>query len=134
MDSPLFLKWSLLSPFIDTRERRVTCIRYVKSFLGRKGQSFQSCPAVGGVPLLEEWPMSFDAVVMFPDIRGPRDDTAMMRRVVIIPVTTCLSLRFDWRREPRPRRHESWHMISPCSREHRPRAALRMPRRPGSCV
>jgi hypothetical protein len=57
---------------------------------------------------LEEWPLSFDAVATCPDIRGPVDDAATMHRVMIIPVVTRLSLRFDWRREPRPWRRESW--------------------------
>jgi hypothetical protein len=52
--------------------------------------------------------MSFYAVATCPDIRDPRDDAAMARRVMIIPVATCLSLRFDWRGEMRPRRCESW--------------------------
>jgi hypothetical protein len=56
---------------------------------------------------LEEWPLSFDAVAMCPDIRSPVDDAAMTHRVVIIHVATRLSLWFDWRREPRPRRRES---------------------------
>jgi hypothetical protein len=81
---------------------------YVMSFLGRKIRGFQSCPVVSGVPLLEEWPLSFDAVVMCPNIRGPMDDTATTHRVMIIPVAMRLSLWFDWRRELRPRRHESW--------------------------
>jgi hypothetical protein len=65
-------------------------------------------PVVGGVPLLEEWLLSFDAVATCPVVRGPMDDAATTHRVVIIPMATCLSLRCDWRREPRPRRRESW--------------------------
>jgi hypothetical protein len=83
-------------------------MRYVMSFLGRKIQGLQSCPVVGGVPLLVEWLLSFDAVATCPDIRGPIDDAATMRRVMIIPMVTRLSLRFDWRREPMPWRGESW--------------------------
>jgi hypothetical protein len=90
----------------------VTCMCYVMPFLGRKIQGLQSCPVVGGVPLLEQWSLSFDAVATCSDIRGPVDDVAMTYRVKIIPVTTHLSLRFDWRREPRPRRHESWRAFT----------------------
>jgi hypothetical protein len=81
-------------------------MRYVMSFLGRKIRGLQYCPVVGGVPLLEEWPLSFDAVVTCPDIHGPMDDTATTHRVMIISVATCLSLQFDWRRESRPRRRD----------------------------
>jgi hypothetical protein len=48
-------------------------------------------PVVGGVLLSEEWLLSFDAVVTCPAIRSPVDDAATTRRVVIIPVATCLS-------------------------------------------
>jgi hypothetical protein len=48
-------------------------------------------PAVGGVLLLEEWLLSFDVVAMCPATRSPVDDATTMRRVVIIPVATCLS-------------------------------------------
>jgi hypothetical protein len=82
---------------------------YVMSFLGRKIQGLQSCLVVGGVPLLEEYLLSSNAIVTCPDICGPVDDAAMMRRVMIIPVAMRLSLWFDWHREPRPRRRESWH-------------------------
>jgi hypothetical protein len=57
---------------------------------------------------LEEWPLSFDDVATCPDIRGPVDDATTTHRLVIIPVATRLSLWFDWRRERRPRRRESW--------------------------
>jgi hypothetical protein len=67
---------------------------------------------VGGVPLLGEWLLSFDVVVMCPVIRSPMDDATTTHRVVIIPVATCLFLRFDWRRGPRPRRHESWRDLA----------------------
>jgi hypothetical protein len=46
---------------------------------------------VGGVSLLEEWLPSFDAIATCPVICSPVDDAAMTRRVVIIPVPTCLS-------------------------------------------
>jgi hypothetical protein len=48
-------------------------------------------PVVGGVSLLEEWLLSFEAVATCPATRSPVDDAATMRRVVIIPVETCLS-------------------------------------------
>jgi hypothetical protein len=57
--------------------------------------------------------LSFDVVAMCPDIRGPVDNTVTTRRVMIIPMATRLSLQFDWRREPRPRRRESWHDFTP---------------------
>jgi hypothetical protein len=62
---------------------------------------------------LEEWPLSFDAVATCPDIRGPVDNAATTHRVMIILMATHLSLRFDWRREPRPRRRESWRDFIP---------------------
>jgi hypothetical protein len=64
---------------------------YVISFLERKIRGPHSCPVVGGVPLLEEWPLSFDAVATCTNIRGSVDDAATTCRVVIIPVVTCLS-------------------------------------------
>jgi hypothetical protein len=91
-------KWSLPSLFIDARGMQ----GYMKSFLGRKNRSLQSCLVVGGVPLLKEWPMSFDAVATCSDICGHVDDAPTTCRVMIIPMATCLSLRFDRRREPRP--------------------------------
>jgi hypothetical protein len=48
-------------------------------------------PIVGGVSLLGEWLLSFDAAATCPVIRSPVDDTTMMHRVMIIPVATCLS-------------------------------------------
>jgi hypothetical protein len=48
-------------------------------------------PVVGGVLLLEEWLLSFGAVATCPAIRRLVDDVATMRRVVIIPMVTCLS-------------------------------------------
>jgi hypothetical protein len=65
------------------------------SFLGRKIRGLQSCPVLGGAPLLEEWPLFFNAVATCLDIRGPVDDAATTHRVMIIPVATRLSLRFD---------------------------------------
>jgi hypothetical protein len=64
---------------------------------------------------LEEWPLSFDTIATCLDICGLVYDTAMTHRVrvMIIPVATHLSLRFDWRREPRPRRCESWRDFTP---------------------
>jgi hypothetical protein len=71
------------------------------------GKEDPRSPVVGGVALLGEWLLSFDAVATCPVIRSPVDNAATTHRVVIIPVVTCLSLRFDWRRGPRPRRRES---------------------------
>jgi hypothetical protein len=88
-------------------------MRYVISFLGRKIQGLHSFPVVGGVPLLEEWPLSFDAIATCPDIRGSVDDATTTRRVMTILVATCLSLRFDWHRGPRPQRCESWRDLTP---------------------
>jgi hypothetical protein len=50
--------------------------------------------------------LSFDVVATCLVIRG--DDATTTHRVMIIPVAMRLSLRFEWRREPRPRRRESW--------------------------
>jgi hypothetical protein len=47
-------------------------------------------PVVGGISLLEEWLLSFDAVATCPVIRSPVDDAATTRRVMTIPVATCL--------------------------------------------
>jgi hypothetical protein len=83
-----FLKWSLSSPFIDARGipgyMHVLC----DIFLGKEDPR---PPVVGGVSLLEEWLLSFDAAATCPVIRSPVDDATTMRRVVIIPVATCLS-------------------------------------------
>jgi hypothetical protein len=84
-----------------------------RGFPGRKIRGLHSCPIVGGVPLLEEWPMFFDVVATCLDMRGSVDDAATMHRVVTIPVATCLSLRFNWHRGPRPRRRESWRDLTP---------------------
>jgi hypothetical protein len=40
------------------------------------------------------------------------DDAATMCRVVTIPVVMCLSLQFNWRRGPRPRKRESWRDLA----------------------
>jgi hypothetical protein len=62
---------------------------------------------------LEERSLSFDAIATCPDIRSPADDAATTCRIVIITVVTCPSLRFDRRREPRPRMRESWRDFTP---------------------
>jgi hypothetical protein len=67
-------------------------MRYVIFFPGKEDPM---SPEVGGVSLLEEWLLSFDAVATCPVIRSLVDDAATMRRVVSIPVVTCLSLQFD---------------------------------------
>jgi hypothetical protein len=64
---------------------------YVIFFLGRKIRGLHSCPVAGDVPLLEERPLSFDVVATCLDIRGSVDVTATTRRVMIIPMATCLS-------------------------------------------
>jgi hypothetical protein len=61
-------------------------MRYAMSLLGRETRGLQSCSVVGGVPLLEEWPLPFDAVATCPDIRGPVDDAATTGGVMIIPM------------------------------------------------
>jgi hypothetical protein len=48
-------------------------------------------PVVVGISLLEEWPLSFDAVATCPAIRSPVDDAATTRRVMIISMAMCLS-------------------------------------------
>jgi hypothetical protein len=58
----VILEWSLSSPFIDKGERRVTCMCYMIFFLGRKIRGLCSRPIASDVPLLEECPLSFDAV------------------------------------------------------------------------
>jgi hypothetical protein len=80
------------------------------------GKEDPRSPVVGGVALLGEWLLSFDAVVTCPVIRSPVDNAATTHRVVIIPVVTCLSLRFDWRRGPRLG-GVNHNVISPRSRE-----------------
>jgi hypothetical protein len=77
------------------------------------GKDDPRSPVVGGAPLLEEWLLSFDAVATCPVIRSLVDNTATTHKVVIIPMATCLSVQFDYRREPRPRRHESWRDFTP---------------------
>jgi hypothetical protein len=81
---------------------------YVIFFLERKIRGLYSCLVVGGVPLLEEWPLSFDVVATCPGMRGSVDDVATTRRAMIIPMATCLSFGFDLLRGLRPHRHESW--------------------------
>jgi hypothetical protein len=48
-------------------------------------------PVVGGVSLLWEWLLFFDAAATCPVIRSHVDDAATTRRVMIIPMATCLS-------------------------------------------
>jgi hypothetical protein len=76
------------------------------------GKEDPRSPVVSGVPLLGEWLLSFDVVATCPVIRSPVDDATTTHRVMIIPVAMCLSLQFDWRRGPRPRRHESWRDLA----------------------
>jgi hypothetical protein len=57
--------------------------------------------------------LSFDVVATCLDIRGPMDNTVTTCRVMIIPMATRMSLQFDWRREPRPQRRESWRDFTP---------------------
>jgi hypothetical protein len=64
---------------------------YVIFFLGRE---IQGLFVVGSVLLLEEWLLSLDAIATCPVIRSPVDDAATTRRVVIIPVATCMSFGF----------------------------------------
>jgi hypothetical protein len=85
------LKWSLPSPFIDARGTRGYMHVLRDIFLRRKIRGLHSCPVVSDVPLLEERPLSFDAVATCLDIRGSVDVAATTRRVVIILVATCLS-------------------------------------------
>jgi hypothetical protein len=77
--------------------------------------------------------MSFDAVATCLDIRGSVDVAATTRRVVIIPVATCLSFGLT-SVEGRGLGGVNHGVILLCSREYWPRAAFRTPRRPGSCV
>jgi hypothetical protein len=89
MDFPFSsLKWSLPSPFIDARGTPGYMHVLRDIFLGKEDPR---PPVVGGVLLLDEWFLSFDVVATCPVIRSPMDDAAMTRRVMIIPVTTCLS-------------------------------------------
>jgi hypothetical protein len=67
-------------------------MRYVIFFSGKEDPMSL---VVGGVSLLEEWLLSFDAIATCPVIRSLVDDATTMRRVVSIPVVTCLSLQFD---------------------------------------
>jgi hypothetical protein len=54
-------------------------------------RGLRSRPVVSDVPLLEEWLLSFDVVATCPAIRSPVDDAATTRRVMMVPVTTCMS-------------------------------------------
>jgi hypothetical protein len=75
------------------RARGTPCYMHVLCdiFLGKKIRGLRSCPVVGDVPLLEKRPLSFDAVATCLDICGSMDVAATTRRVMIIPVVTCLS-------------------------------------------
>jgi hypothetical protein len=75
-------------------EHRVTCMCCVLFFLGRKSQSLQPCPIVGGVSLLEEWPLSSDAIAMCSDICSSVDNAATTCRIVIT-VATCTNYTTD---------------------------------------
>jgi hypothetical protein len=86
---------------------------YVTFFLERKIQGLYSCLVVGGMPLLEEWSLSFDAVATCPSMHCSVDDRVTTCRVVIILVVTCLSFGFDLLRGPRPQRRESWCDLAP---------------------
>jgi hypothetical protein len=81
-------KWSLPSPFIDVRGTP-GYMHVLHDIFPRKENPRP--PVVSGVSLLEEWLLSFDAVATCPVIRSPVDDAATTRRVMIIPVATCLS-------------------------------------------
>jgi hypothetical protein len=107
------LKWSLPSPFIDARGTPGYMHVLRDIFPRKEDRGLHSCLVVGDMPLLEERPLSFDAIATCLDIRGSVDVAATKRRVVTIPVATCLSLRFDWRRGPRPQRRESWRDFAP---------------------
>jgi hypothetical protein len=104
------LEWSLPSPFIDARGTQGYMHALRDVFLGKEDMR---PPVVGGVLLLEEWLLSFDAIATCPVIRGPVDDATTKHRVMIIPVATRLPPWFDWRRELSPRRHESWRDFTP---------------------
>jgi hypothetical protein len=84
----LSLEPSLPSPFIDARGTQSYMYVLQDIFPGKKDPRPL---VVGGVLLLEEWLLSFDAVVTCPATRSRVDDVATTRRVVIIPVATCLS-------------------------------------------
>jgi hypothetical protein len=86
------LEWSMPSPFIDARGTQGYMHALCDVFHGKDDLR---PPVVGGVLLLEEWLLSFDAVVTCPIICGPVDDAATTHKVVIIPVVMRLPLRFD---------------------------------------
>jgi hypothetical protein len=81
-------KRSLSSPFIDARGTP-SYMHVLRDIF--PGKEDLRPPVVGGVLLLEERPLSFDAVATCLDICGSVDVAATTRRVVIIPVATCLS-------------------------------------------
>jgi hypothetical protein len=79
---PFFLEGSLPSPFIEARGEQGYMHCCVMFFPVRKSRSLRSCPVVGGVSLLKEWPLCFDVVAMCSDIRSSMDDAAMTCRIV----------------------------------------------------
>jgi hypothetical protein len=91
-------------------DHRVTSVCYVMFFWEKRSEVSSLCPIVGGTLLLEKWPLSLDAIALCSDIHSP---AAMKCRIMIIIVATCPSLRFDRRREPRPRWRESWRDFTP---------------------
>jgi hypothetical protein len=106
----IVLEWSLPSPFIDARGAQGYKRVLRDVFSRRKDLNSGLCLVVGGTLLLEEWPLSLDAVAMCFDIHSP---TATKCRIVIITVATSPSLWFDYHREPRTRWHESWCDFTP---------------------
>jgi hypothetical protein len=83
------LEWSLPSPFIDARGAQGYKMCYVMIFMKEKIYRLRSCPVVGGVPQLEEWPLSFDAVATCLDMCSPADGATTTCRGMIITVATC---------------------------------------------
>jgi hypothetical protein len=84
----VLVEWSLPSPFIDARGIQ-GYMHVLRDIFPRKEDLRP--PVVGGISLLEEWPLSFDVVATCPAIRSPVDNAATTRRVMIIPMVTCLS-------------------------------------------
>jgi hypothetical protein len=84
----VLVEWSLPSPLIDARGTQ-GYMHVLHDIFPRKKDLRP--PVVGGVSLFEEWTLSFDAIVTCPAIRSPMNDAATTRRVVIVPVATCLS-------------------------------------------
>jgi hypothetical protein len=107
------LKWSLPSPFIDSRGTQSYMHALRDIFPRKEDPRPPPLPCswwratVGGVAL------SFDAVAMCPDICGSVDDATTTCRVVTIPMAMCMSLRFNWHRGPRSWRRESWRDLIP---------------------